>query len=598
MRVRIIGVSILAAILTGAALSVTAPAPVGAGRDGAAAHFVAAAHGEAPPVRGRPAPGAKKPPEKVPDVVRAPHEAVAVIHKDAAALYALDRKGLEAAEKSGGKFRYEPALPYTRYFWFPAEWQDEYDDFLIGIKGHFNHLNSQPEFVTPHLIAANVFRVDTRALGWGEHQLLALEKFAGLDVYFHAKKTFAQDQEFDQHWPGGTEGGEYFPRDVYPRKGKKGQSVFAPAPLLPQELIDDLRRWTCSEVPVLNAEHFFYNTVRQQGLGNKELGVGYYEWFGRNGLKKLADYFEVLGLDEKLSEKLFKVWRAVIISRTSGVSQNGRRVGSYNAVTGDVWFTEDVFDESALAKGLVRDRLRDGELKFNAQEWYGRLPCGAPVVFLNDANGNAQAKAPPEVGGDKSDLNHGNDPAIHSYISCLRCHGAQDMLMGFKDYIRHTFRPGVGFQLTDPDYNVQLELRRQYLSDVYGRLAKSQKEYSDTFAAMTQSAKHPRGLSCAAFAKIYCGIWNRLIERDQKTGEPPVTLAVAARELGTDPDVLVKALKLRLEFRGQGDLILQTFLDPKPGAMSREEWESRYQFCYALVHAGQAVPEKFDKEKK
>lgn len=559
--------------------------------------------------------GKKQPALPIVGAVLSTADAVKVCHADAAKLRLIDEAGARAHAKlreqgvAGlGEYRY--LLPEVRYFWFPPD-PEEYENFLITEKLHKNILSTQPEFCTPTLIAPNVFRIDVRELGWGERQKVLLEKFAAFDVYFHAKKTYVKaGEKYVEHWPGGEFDGEHYDRGVHPRKTTKGnQTIDVPAPWLPEQQIDELREWLYTEVPILNAEHFYLNTVRQVGLDNKEVrGVGYYEWFGeKKPIKTRADYFEVLGLVEKLSIDKYKEWRAVVESRTSGVANNGRQIGALNAVTGPVWFTLDVFDESSAAKGLVKDRLERGELKHNAEEWYGHLPNGLPLTGLFDDKGKVQAQAPPQVGGDRSSLNVGSDTAIHSNLSCMRCHGSSDMLRTFKDYVRGVFqhaRNPTGYPLEALTFDVKQRLTRQYLSDVEKLLDLDQKAYADAVASCTTSARHPNGLSCTVAARIYCETWNRLAERDPVSKKlQPVTLAVAAREIGTTPEDYVAKLKTYHQFRKQLDPVLVTFLkrdangNPDPGALSREEWESRYAFSASLM-LGQAFPEELRKEKK
>lgn len=543
-------------------------------------------------------------------VAPSPADGVLLAHADAVKLRALDRQRHAAWKYTSENVKnvapFKPLLPYQRYFWFPYD-REKVEDRLIAFKLLFNKLSTQPEFHTPTLVASNVLRIDTRALGWGERQLGLLELFAdnGIDCYFHAQKVWAEDdkEELITYWPGGkNKDGETYERGKYGIFPKKGSKRFVPSPLIPEKEINDLREWLFSEVPILNAEQFYLYTARQQSIRNKEEGVGYYEWFGKNGLKTREDYFDLVGLDEKKAQKQLKEWRAFLLSGTSEVSQKSRFIGALNGVNGRVWFTEDVFSEDA--KNLFALRLRRGESQADANEYFAPLQNGLAVTFLSAASadkekdGKAQAKAPPEVGSDDSAHRVGRDPAIHDDLSCMRCHAKFDMLMPFKnrDWVRNFFAEGKPRKLTDPDPDVELELRRQYLSDLHKLLKKDQDDYAEAVAECTRSARHPKGLTCTKAFDIYCSLWNELVELDPKTKLPPVSRAVLCRELGVSEKVFVDNLNKHVNFRGQGNLIAARFLDDD-GAMSREELEATYGF-FAGVMVSQAIPEKIKQQRK
>ncbi len=535
-------------------------------------------------------------------IAHSTHAAVLVAYEDASKLNEIDEVGYLANKKAieqGAKIPpYKAILPRIRYFWFPYDKVGQ-EDVLITAKLLLNKLSSYPEFHTPTLIAANVIRVRTDELGWGEHQLSVLERFSenGIDVFFHQKKTFNEEGQYYTYWPGGksTTTGKNYERGRYNIKASKGDSYYAPSPWLPEAKIDSLRKWTYSEVPILNFEQFYLYTVRQQSLFNEDSGVGYYEWFGKKGIKNRDDYFEVVGLDAERSKRQFKDWRALIQARKSGVANNSRFVFALQGTNGRVWGTEDFFAERD--KGLAALRLRRGESIHQAEEYFGPLSNGLPVTALiNAADGKVQAKAPPEVGGDKSKLNVGNDPAIHNDLSCMRCHAENDMLMPFRnrDWVRNYFVEGKNRKLTDPDPDVELELRRQYKSDIHGLLKKDQADYAEAVAKCTASARHPNGLTSAKAFDIYCKMFNRLAEANGDT--PPITRPVLARNIGVSEKELVTKLNRYFKFRGQGNLIAARFLDDD-GAMSWEELESTYAFFVGIT-LGEAIPEKFREEKK
>lgn len=537
--------------------------------------------------------------------------AVVLVHADASALRAIDRqryKAWEYMKENGVKVgTFKSILPYMRYFWYPYD-KVKVEDRLIAFKLLFNKLSTQPEFLTPALVASNVLRIDTRALGWGEHQLSVLEKFQenGIDPFFHAQKEWAEDDpvELITYWPGGKDkDGERHERGRYGYFPKKGDKRFVPHPLLPQEQIDDLRKWLYSEVPVLHMEQFFLYASRQQSPRNKEEGVGYYEWFGEKGLKTRDDYFEVVGLDVKRAQKQFKEWRAIILAKTSKVSINTRFVYGFQGVNGRVWITDDFFSEDA--RNFPALRLRNGEVQPDANELFGPLANGLPITFLAAANkdkdkdGKAQAKAPPEVGVDDSSHRIGRDGAIHDDMSCMRsCHAKDDFLPKFadRDHVRKYFAQGKGRVLTDPDPDVELELRRQYQSDLHELLEKDRKDYSSAIAKCTISARHPKGLSCTKAMDIYCNLWNELYEADPRTERAPITRAVLCRHLGVSEQHFKDSLAKYTRFRGQGNLLTERFSDDD-GAMSWEELEASYSFFAGLM-VGQAIPEKVRREKR
>lgn len=517
--------------------------------------------------------------------------------QDAAA--ELHHKG--ALERGAKSFYTGPSAPYMRYLWVTTR-GPEYDEFLLVLMGHLNLLSREGDFCRPTLITPDVVRIDVRELKWHktEGPLQSWEKLAAKSVIFHARVQLLQDLTVDQYWPGGPDKNDkQYDRGKYPVDRKKGRVFDSFDETLHlvkvKEKCLQLRKWSYSEAPLVHAEQFFVASARQLSIRNKEEGTGYYDFLA---LKTRDDFFKLAGVKVQDAKERYKVWRAAILK--SGISKQNRQVVNFDE---RAWGTLDTFDESG--RGILLNNLREGEFKHDAEEWYAKLPNGLWVTFLSDANGKRVAFAPPEIGPDDSELNKvrakdgtQRDVRVHTNLSCIRCHGPDAKgLKSLDDWVRNKFRAGKVYQLQDPNKEVALELKREYLRNIDRMLEKDRDDYEFYLSEATKSLAHPKGVTQAKFAKMYAEAWRRYVDDG-------VTLETAANELGTTKERLRGVLRAQTEQNkrqgyvdaGRGGLLnsLLNLVDDE--SIPRLYWEDGYQFC-ALLVMGVQPPEALEKIK-
>lgn len=496
---------------------------------------------------------------------------------------AVDVARMEVALiKSGFKPKQiKEELRFYRYLWFNSKAEHYEDDNVVNVFD-LNLKSDQGVFGYLTIVSPNLGRIDLRDFGW-DKRLLVWEKFRDIDYIFHVKIQFLEDTVIEEVWPGGEYKGKDYEYGVYNKThAKKGQIISAPAPWLPEKEITYLRKTLITEVPIVSAHWRFVQTARQISIRNKDEGVGYYEWLG---IKKRQDFFDLAGVNEDRAIKRFREWRAVV--ERSGISQQGRqivRLGGDDAV----WGTLDVF--SQVGRGQPKKNLERGQFLHDAEEWYGFLPNGLMLTLLANAQGLAQATAPDQIGPDDSTLRVGKDARVHANLSCIRCHGSdKEMLKPINDWVRKIFRAGGPLELADKKKDVIQRLKNQYLRDLDKLLARDRQRYTEAIAEVTTTKANPKGKTSTEIAKLYGEYWNRYVEE-------PVTVEVAARELGTWSWKLKDAIRKHMKTRGVTDLILAAFVDEPSGSITRLEWEEVYGFTQTLIHGLTALPEIEKKE--
>jgi hypothetical protein len=497
-------------------------------------------------------------------------EAPALAYKDACRLPAKDR-------------------PYVRYLWWPKSWQHA----RILTKGQQAFLSDQGKFPNPVEVAPGLFRIDARESGW-DKRFQVWERFAGTDVFFHAKWKFLEDAVVNVYFPAGDYDGKRFGFGHSERTVRAGDTLDRPAlwgnpPVdlgdgVVGKAQDELRKMLHTEAPILMGPWFLTQTQRQISIRNEEEGTGYNDFLG---IKDRNDFFRLTGLDEKKAVELYQEWRAVV--EDSGISQQNRQVVALRGVTGVTWGTLDVFKQKG--QGVAKRNLRRGEFKANAEEWIGPKADGLPVMALIDAaTGKAVASAPDKIGPDDSPLNPTRDKRVHNGISCFRCHGVdRDFIKPFDDWVRRQHQKNKAL-LVDPDKKVLLELESAYLRDIQRLAASSRGEFAYAFAQLTSAGPGDPGLTVAGFTRIYAEAWNRYVHE-------PVTLEAACEEIGADPKTMVGRLADYQRKRGKSDTVLGVFLDEPSGKMTRLDWEDTVALA-AAVYYGYATPEVFERREK
>lgn len=450
---------------------------------------------------------------------------------------------------------------FMQYFWLPHDEKDR-ENFKIVFKKHLNMLSREPEIagfveVTPILLRIDIrdFDIDRKVL----------EKAKDIDFFFHARARVDADSPL-------------VPKSVLPsprRKAGAKKVIVGAAPWLPAKEIALLVMHTQAESPILNAEWFFVQSARQLSLRNKETGLGYFDVLK---VKDRDAFFQLVGLDEKASIKAKKEIRAALDE--SGVSAQNRQIVRLQGINGGVWITLDTDDQSD--RGIAIRNLKRGDFLHKAEELYAPLPNGLPATFLCNDQGVRQESAPDFIGPDDSSLRQGKDGRIHSNISCIRCHQG-DVLKPVDDWVRDTYRADGPLRLQSPDKKLLLELKRQYFSDLNRALKRDREDYQHAIALATATKANPKGLTAKEASILYAKAWNAYVER-------PVTVAIAARELGVTPKHLLWSLKAAARAQGSIDPALAGFLKETPKVLKRPTWEDAYPIAAVYVQGFIPVP--------
>jgi len=302
------------------------------------------------------------------------------------------------------------------------------------ISFHLNQLSKESEIVQPRLVGPHRELVAFDIRDYGIDRMVYGKLLAANDPYFHVQADVTVT-------------------DGYGRKYVERR--FLAAPWVGPAGIAELYTLTDSQVPILRADWFLYQTGQQ-----KDRVVGYYDILGIG--KTENDFLKFVGVDVKLAEEKKKEMRAAV--GKSGVTLNNRAIQRLQSITGGFWRTED-FKSSVDKQNTLR--LLDGATQpphGDATEQYGSLANGLFVFFLANDKGERQDAAPDFIAGDKKSSS--NDTRVHICISCVRCH--VEGLRPINDFARTLFRDRG--QLRSLSYDKIKRLRQVYLSDLPGQL--------------------------------------------------------------------------------------------------------------------------------
>lgn len=412
------------------------------------------------------------------------------------------------------------AAAYVRYLdasIFPAEYRDE---ALKSLNFHVNQLSRSPDLAPLRKVNQELWALSTEDYGWDTK---VWEKLADVDPYFHVQAVV------EKPWYGGIwsgDGRNYAKGSFYYK-----QRTTLHAPWLNQKQIIELAYRTYSNAPIVRADWFFTQTCRQVDLQNKSI-VGYYDFLG---IKDRATFQRLIKLNEKDSIEFGKELRAAL--EVSGVASEGRQIVRFQGLGGGAWGTFD--SDSNVDKSNPIRNLGRGDYKHKAEEWYGTLANGLFAYFLGDNNGKRQDSAPDFIGSDDSPLRTGRDAKIHVCLACVRCH--VEGLRPIDDWVRRTLRNPA--QLQADDYKKFVELKRQYLAPIDGKLEADRLVYATAL-------KEVNGLSPALNAKAFAGLFDWYAQRPRGTAE-------IAAEMGLAEAVLVEKLKAYAKVNyGKLDLLL------------------------------------------
>lgn len=470
--------------------------------------------------------------------------------------------------------------PYARYLWTGHLPATERAALARSLSLGINQVSREADIYPPRGITTaaewllktppSVLAIDVR--DYGPVFAKVWEKLANVDPYFHAQLVSVVEVVEDpgeKYWyPGGTVDGKVYEAGWYvkgAKKRKETKKTAAAAAWLPTTAIAELIALTQSQSPIVRGDWFLVTAGRQVGLNNKENGVGYYDFLG---FKNRNDFFKFVKFSEKDADELQNEIRAAL--DVSGVSQQKRQIARRAALTGPIWFTFDVKDDTG--RGNATLQLKKGDFLHDAEEGYGFGRQGLPIYIACDAQGNLQASAPDFIGPDDSTYRHGRDGRIHVGIACIRCHGA-DILKPIDDWARRTYTGRV--PLNSPDYNLLRELRRQYLSDLDGALKLDRTAFAVAILRTT-------GTDPATTVKEYATAYNRYVEER-------VTPAKAAAELGVT-EALWRATAAAYGAAnplGNPDIINHGRQDKEPIGMPRTAWEEVYPLAQSILPAGE-----------
>lgn len=503
-------------------------------------------------------------------------------------------KILIAVHADSQKIREEERC-FFRYVVWPDEGPKREQVHYMLTHAQANLRSTTGSFYPPVRVMPNVYRLDVRKYGW-DKRLNVWERFAAIDPYFHMKLVLLEHKDYITYWPGGEFDSKQFAKGPFTLKRKPGDELFVPGawvdPLLKTgdsvfSYHDDLRKQLLTESPVLFGPWWFAQTARQLSPLNKDNGVGPYNFLG---IKDRDSMFKLIGIDEAGARERFAAWHALIEGGKSGISQQGRIVVLMRGNTGFTWGTLDVFKEEG--RSVLKRNLLPGEAKHDAEEWLFHIPNGLQGEALFNAKGVTQASAPPEIGGDKSALNIGNDPRVHTGL-CMRCHGVKtDGIQPLDDWVRktHKLTGGKGFLFRNLKEDNKTTLDSLYFRDIERHIAADRAEYAFAVANLTVSAEHPNGMTVAQFTKFYVEEgWNRYVEER-------VTLERAAAYMFVKPGEFKERLFKYNADRGGGDLVTNVFVADTPGTLSIAEFESSYGYLQMIMR-GLKIPDIAQKVK-
>lgn len=353
----------------------------------------------------------------------------------------------------------------TRYLDLSHFEQKEREFYGRVLQFHVNLLSREASLVAPRSLAGGaVLAIDLRDYGIDAK---VWERLIAREPYYHEiiESVESQPQYATNNY------GQQVANGTKQTKVKRSH----PARHLPPAQVAELYRLTQSSVPVVLGDWFFVQTSVEADRGGIGKGFGYYDFLG---LKNRADYFKLIGFDEKDWRGTISEIAAIVLGHNSGVAQNDRVVVRRGAVDGWAWFTLDFFDSNRDERNPLAFLDRDKGLKHQAERHFGRLPNGLPVVIACDDKGVLQETAPDKIGPDTSA--NGNDRRIHSSKSCLSCH-SNGFLRDVNDEVRQIYKVDreKGFNLlTSPVKEEQLKLQRIYLRDLDHFIANDRAEYA------------------------------------------------------------------------------------------------------------------------
>jgi hypothetical protein len=425
-----------------------------------------------------------------------------------------------------------------------------------------NSLSDQPDLARPRRVAPGLWAVRLDDYGWRSK---TWEKLADVEPYFHVNilAVKVEERDEDQEWGEWQDGygrpvqqGSYGARWVktetkkIKRRVERKVKTAAAAPWLPSAEIASLIALTQSQVPLVRADWWIFQTGQQ-----KDRVAGYYDFLNLGN--KEEDFQRLVGVDIKAARRVKRELRAVV--GRSGVTLNNREIQELDAITGPYWRSLDYAANADVKNPL---RLLDGDAQFDASEQYGVLPNGLFAYGLFNNKGERQDTAPDNIALDKTAT--GNDLRIHPR-NCVWCH--VEGLRPVNDWARRTYTPP--FSLDSPDYRLQLRLRQLYMGNLTRKLKQGNDAYAETLATLNGEK-----WTAAANAKAWRQNWDEYAEAD-------VGVAELAREMGVKEEWLTAALRTAAAGPVKLDPVLAGMLQGLPAR--REHAEEVYPIAWGIL---------------
>jgi hypothetical protein len=402
--------------------------------------------------------------------------------------------------------------------------KDQWGDAYRVLSFHLNSLSRESDLVRPIALEGGaLLAIDLRDYGIDR---LVYGRLATVDPYYHVQV------------------------DVTSAGKTQRQPLHAPW-LLPH--LQDLSTLVQSQVPIVRGDWFVYQTAVQA-----ERVAGYYDLLGLG--KKDSDFLKLIGANPPEAKRL-KLEQAASIAQST-VALHNRGIMRQQAMTGGHWATLD-FKTSTNRQNTARLLAGDTEPPAgDASEQYGVLPNRLFAYWLQDAKGDRQDFAPPDIASDGRSTS--TDRRVHPMLSCVRCH--QPGLQDLNDFARQLYRGPL--QLVSPDYERLKRLRQLYLSDLAAQVAEDNARFAAAVAATN-------GLTPIENSRLYAAFW-------EQYADVPVRPALAAQELGVTEEHLVRRVREYVAAGGVVDPVVASYAQTVPLPIRREHYEEIYSVLQTL----------------
>lgn len=451
---------------------------------------------------------------------------------------------------------------YLRYFYQPH--LDPLYRFKLArvLSGHANGMSSEPELKAPLPVDREgaVLRIDLRWYGWNAK---TWEKLPDPYSLAPAAEYPKRIHKAGVPW---TDGKRYAYDFEYLDKTATA-SLMAPhlalSPSSPN-IVEDLYAWTGSRVPMVRGDWFLSQTATQEGKN-----PGYYDF---SGIEDEKTFEKLVRFDPKLADKT-EHYRAAIFS---GITNQPRRVSRKNSTLGG--YRESFDNEKAvgLKNPLV---ILDDTFQFDITEKYAPRLNGMPAWYLGDNKGKRADKALDNiVGGDLFGIQYAppgtrvHDTRLQVNLSCISCHFASLDENGVKGGSLAVIR-----KITEPNYEVFLDLTRKYLRDL--ELPTKQDRLGYLYAV-----KGCTGWEPAEYAVEY-----RTAHGLYEFGR--INLKIAANEMGVSPTELgVKLAGYDLATGNKLHPLLSMLRDG--GEIPRRQWEEVFPEANRVYYSVNLIPKE------